>query len=46
MLGQASVAITLDFYSHVTPTMQTKAARVVDDLLRLQSRHGNWAEQH
>jgi integrase len=25
-LGHASIAITLDMYSHVTPTMQTDAA--------------------
>lgn len=34
MLGHATVAITLDLYSHVTPTMQTEAARVMDALLR------------
>jgi hypothetical protein len=27
------VAITLDLYSHVTPTMQREAASVMDDLL-------------
>jgi integrase len=33
MLGHATVAITLDLYSHVTPTMQRQAAQVLDDLL-------------
>ena len=27
MLGHASVSITLDLYSHVTPTMQREAVR-------------------
>jgi hypothetical protein len=27
------VAITLDLYSHVTPTMQTEAAQLIDELL-------------
>ena len=34
MLGHTTVAITLDLYSHVTPTMQREAARAMDDLLR------------
>lgn len=33
MLGHATVAITLDVYSHVTPAMHREAARVMDDLL-------------
>ncbi|MEO9045506.1 MAG: site-specific integrase [Candidatus Dormibacter sp.] len=33
MLGHATVAITLDLYSHVTPTMQREAVVVMDDLL-------------
>ena len=33
MLGHATVAITLDVYSHVIPTMQLEAARLMDDLL-------------
>jgi integrase len=33
MLGYATVAITLDLYSHVTPTMHRQAAQVLDDLL-------------
>lgn len=33
MLGHASVAITLDRYSHVIPTMHREAARVMDELL-------------
>lgn len=33
MLGHATVAITLDVYSHVMPTMQLEAARLMDDLL-------------
>ena len=32
-LGQASIVITLDRYSHVVPTMQKEAARVMDELL-------------
>jgi integrase len=34
MLGHSTVAITLDLYSHVTPTMQREAASVMNDLLR------------
>ncbi len=34
MLGHSTVAITLDLYSHVTPTMQQQAAAAVDELLR------------
>jgi integrase len=33
MLGHSTVAITLDLYSHVTPTMQREAAAVMDKLL-------------
>jgi integrase len=33
MLGHSTVAITLDLYSHVTPTMQREAASAMDDLL-------------
>jgi len=33
MLGHASVAITLDTYSHVLPDMQESAARAMDDAL-------------
>ena len=32
-LGHATVAITLDLYSHVTPTMQAEAAAKMDGLL-------------
>jgi hypothetical protein len=32
MLGNSTVAITLDVYSHVTPAMNREAARVMDDL--------------
>jgi integrase len=32
-LGHAQIAITLDTYSHVTPTMQREAAEVLDALL-------------
>jgi integrase len=31
-LGHASIAITLDLYSHVTPTMQSGAAQQVAEL--------------
>lgn len=34
MLGHSTIAITLDLYSHVTPTLQRDAARAVDIALR------------
>jgi integrase len=34
MLGHSSIAITLDLYSHVTPTMQSQAAAAMDGALR------------
>lgn len=33
MLGHSNIAITMDLYSHVTPTMQREAARALDNLL-------------
>ncbi|MDQ6852648.1 MAG: site-specific integrase [Actinomycetota bacterium] len=33
MLGHAQIAITLDLYSHVTPTMQETAAAALDRVL-------------
>lgn len=33
MLGHSTIAITLDLYSHVTPTMQREAAAVLDTML-------------
>jgi integrase len=33
MLGHATIAITLDTYSHVIPTMQRDAAAAMDSLL-------------
>ncbi len=33
MLGHSTIAITLDLYSHVTPTMQREAAAVLDAVL-------------
>jgi len=33
MLGHSQVAVTLDLYSHVTPTMQRQAAAAMDALL-------------
>lgn len=33
MLGHASVAITLDLYSHVSPTMHGQAAQAMAGLL-------------
>ncbi|MDO8674421.1 MAG: tyrosine-type recombinase/integrase [Dehalococcoidia bacterium] len=33
MLGHANIAITLDTYSHVLPSMQAEAARVMEGLL-------------
>lgn len=35
MLGHASIAITLDIYSHVLPDMQQQAAREMDAALAL-----------
>jgi integrase len=34
MLGHSQVGITLNLYSHVTPTMQKQAAEAMDSLLR------------
>jgi integrase len=31
-LGHATIAITLDVYSHVIPSMQNEAARLVDEV--------------
>jgi integrase len=33
MLGHASIAITLETYSHVLPTMQDSAAKAMEDVL-------------
>lgn len=33
MLGHASIAITLDTYSHVLPAMQESAARAMEEAL-------------
>jgi integrase len=33
MLGHATIAITLDIYSHVLPTMQESAAKAMEDAL-------------
>jgi integrase len=33
MLGHATIAITLDTYSHVLPTMQESAAQATEDAL-------------
>jgi integrase len=33
MLGHASTAITMDLYSHVTPTMQQDAVDKLDNLI-------------
>ena len=33
MLGHASVQLTLDTYSHVTPTLQREAAATMDSIL-------------
>lgn len=33
MLGHATIAITLDLYSHVIPTMQRETAGVFDSIL-------------
>jgi hypothetical protein len=34
MLGHSTVAITLDLYSHATPTVHREAASTLDTLLR------------
>jgi integrase len=34
LLGHATIAITLDTYSHVLPNMQEGAARALEDTLR------------
>jgi hypothetical protein len=34
MLGHSSVAITMDLYSHSTPSLQDDAARLLDEALR------------
>jgi integrase len=34
MLGHSTIAITLDLYSHVTPSMQRQAADALDELMR------------
>lgn len=33
MLGHASISLTLDVYSHVTPSMQTEAAEKMQAVL-------------
>jgi len=33
-LGHSQIAVTLDLYSHVTPTMQREAAEAVDAVVR------------
>jgi integrase len=33
MLGHATIAITLDTYSHVLPNMQSEAAQAKEDAL-------------
>ena len=33
MLGHSQIAVTLDLYSHVTPTMQRDATAALDMLL-------------
>jgi integrase len=33
MLGHSSISITLDLYSHVTPTMQRQAVEALDAVL-------------
>jgi integrase len=34
MLGHSSIAITLDTYSHVLPTMQENAVRALEEALK------------
>ena len=33
MLGHANIALTLDTYSHVLPSMQEKAAKALEEVL-------------
>ncbi|HEV2009454.1 MAG TPA: tyrosine-type recombinase/integrase [Candidatus Limnocylindria bacterium] len=33
MLGHSQISVTLDLYSHVTPTMQREAVQALDTLL-------------
>lgn len=33
-LGHSTIAITMDLYSHVTPSVQAEAARRQDEILR------------
>jgi hypothetical protein len=33
MLGHSTVAITLDVYSHLTPSIHREAARIMDEVL-------------
>ncbi len=33
MLGHSKIGITLDLYSHVTPTMQQQAADALEEVL-------------
>ncbi len=35
MLGHSQISITLDLYSHVTPTMQRQATAALDSLLAI-----------
>ena len=34
LLGHSQVGVTLDLYSHVTPTMHRQAAQAFDEILR------------
>jgi integrase len=45
MLGHTDIGITLDLYSHVTPTMQAEAANKFDDMLGLPSASDSAVEQ-
>ena len=33
MLGHSQITITLDLYSHVTPTMQREATKAMEEVL-------------
>ena len=45
-LGHATVAITLDTYSHVLPGMQEEAAESIDAALRKAMASGNESRQN
>jgi integrase len=45
MLGHASIAITLDTYSHVLPNMQESAAKAMENALHNARWCTNWCKE-